>query len=120
VTEAGGVSVIAHPWGRGGLGRPDEATLAHLHDVGLAGIEVDHQDHDSATRELLRAMARDLGLVATGSSDYHGTGKFDHDLGCNTTDPEEYERLMELARSAAVRSDRVTPVVTSGPATGTS
>ena len=47
VTEAGGVSVIAHPWGRGGLGRPDEATLAHLHDIGLAGIEVDHQDHDA-------------------------------------------------------------------------
>ena len=119
VTEAGGVSVIAHPWGRGGLGRPDEATLAHLHDIGLAGIEVDHQDHDPATRELLRAMARDIGLVATGSSDYHGTGKVDHDLGCNTTAPEEYERLMELARGAAARSDRVTPVVTSGPATGT-
>jgi len=119
VGEAGGVSVVAHPWGRGGLGRPDEATLAHLHDVGLAGIEVDHQDHDPATRELLRAMARDIGLVATGSSDYHGTGKVDHDLGCNTTAPEEYERLMELARGAAARSDRVTPVVTSGPATGT-
>jgi predicted metal-dependent phosphoesterase TrpH len=119
VTEAGGVSVIAHPWGRGGLGRPDEATLAHLHDVGLAGIEVDHQDHDPATRELLRAMARDIGLVATGSSDYHGVGKTDHDLGCNTTDPAEYERLMELARAAGARSERVTPVVTSGPATGT-
>jgi predicted metal-dependent phosphoesterase TrpH len=119
VTEAGGVSVIAHPWGRGGLGRPDEATLAHLHDIGLAGIEVDHQDHDTATRALLRAMARDLGLVATGSSDYHGSGKVDHDLGCNTTDPDEYERLMELAAAAAVRSERKPPVATFGPATGT-
>ena len=119
VTEAGGVSVIAHPWGRGGLGRPDEATLAHLHEIGLAGIEVDHQDHDPATRDLLRAMARNLGLVATGSSDYHGDGKVDHDLGCNTTDPEEYERLMELAAASAARSERVPPVVTCGPATGT-
>jgi hypothetical protein len=117
VTEAGGVSVIAHPWGRGGLGRPDEATLAHLHDIGLAGIEVDHQDHDPATRDLLRAMARDIGLVATGSSDYHGTGKVDHDLGCNTTAPEEYERLMERAHEAALRSARVTPAVTVGPVT---
>jgi predicted metal-dependent phosphoesterase TrpH len=117
VTEAGGVSVIAHPWGRGGLGRPDEATLAHLHDVGLAGIEVGHQDHDGPTRERLRAMARDIGLVATGSSDYHGTGKVDHDLGCNTTDPGEYERLITLAYDAAARSGRVTPVVTGGPAT---
>ena len=94
VTEAGGVSVIAHPWGRGGLGRPDESTLTHLHAVGLAGIEVDHQDHDRATRERLRAIARNLGLVATGSSDYHGVGKTDHDLGCNTTSPDDYARLM--------------------------
>ncbi|WP_345518962.1 PHP domain-containing protein [Nocardioides conyzicola] len=118
VTEAGGVSVIAHPWGRGGLGRPDEATLTHLHAVGLAGIEVDHQDHDAAARSRLRALARDIGLVATGSSDYHGDGKVDHDLGCNTTDPGEYERLMALAADAGVRSDRVPPVVTYGPATG--
>ena len=74
-TEAGGVTVIAHPWGRGGLGRPDEATFAALHEIGLAGIEVDHQDHDAATRERLRAIARDLDLVVTGSSDYHGTGQ---------------------------------------------
>ena len=111
VTEAGGVAVIAHPWGRGGLGRPDEATLAALKAIGLAGIEVDHQDHDAATRERLRVIARDLGLVATGSSDYHGAGKTDHELGCNTSAPEEYARLMELARAAAADSDRVTPAV---------
>jgi predicted metal-dependent phosphoesterase TrpH len=109
VTEAGGVAVIAHPWGRGGLGRPDEATLAALHEVGLAGIEVDHEDHDPPTRERLRAIARNLGLVATGSSDYHGVGKTDHELGCNTTAPEEYARLMELARAAAAGSDRIVP-----------
>ena len=34
-----------------------------------------------------------LGLLATGSSDYHGTGKLDHDLGCNTTDPEVFTEL---------------------------
>jgi predicted metal-dependent phosphoesterase TrpH len=111
VTEAGGVAVIAHPWGRGGLGRPDESTLAALKTVGLAGIEVDHQDHDPATRERLRAIARNLALVATGSSDYHGVGKTDHELGCNITAPDEYARLMELARAAAAGSSRVTPTV---------
>ena len=93
VREAGGVSVVAHPWGRGGLGHPDEAAFAELKELGLTGIEVDHQDHDAAARDRLRAIARNLGLVATGSSDYHGDGKADHDLGCNTTAPEEYERL---------------------------
>ena len=114
VTEAGGVAVIAHPWGRGGLGRPDETTLGALQEIGLAGIEVDHQDHDPATRERLRAIARNLGLVATGSSDYHGAGKTDHELGCNTTAPDEYARLIELARAAASGSDRVTPAVVNG------
>ena len=111
VDEAGGVTVIAHPWGRGGFGRPEESTLAALQVTGLAGIEVDHQDHDRTTRDQLRAIARNLDLVVTGSSDYHGTGKVDHDLGCNTTAPEEYERLMELAADAARRSRRVPPSV---------
>jgi hypothetical protein len=114
VAGAGGVSVIAHPWGRGGLGRPDEATLAELQEVGLSGIEVDHQDHDAGARDRLRAIARNLGLVATGSSDYHGAGKQDHDLGCNTTAPEEYGRLIEAAAKASAASDRVTPEVVGG------
>lgn len=101
VAGAGGVTVVAHPWGRGGLGRPDEDTFAELRDLGLSGIEVDHQDHDAVTRDRLRAIARNLGMVVTGSSDYHGDGKRDHDLGCNTTDPDEYQRLLELTSARA-------------------
>jgi 3',5'-nucleoside bisphosphate phosphatase len=106
VAEAGGVTVIAHPWGRHGLDRPDEATLAELAANGLTGIEVDHQDHDAATRDRLRAIARNLGLVVTGSSDYHGTGKVDHDLGCNVTSPAEHERLLARAADNAARARR--------------
>jgi 3',5'-nucleoside bisphosphate phosphatase len=114
VAEAGGVTVIAHPWGRHGLDRPDEATLAELAANGLTGIEVDHQDHDAATRDRLRAIARNLGLVVTGSSDYHGTGKVDHELGCNTTAPEEYHRLLERAAGATLAAGRGVPVLTAG------
>lgn len=106
VAAAGGVSVLAHPWGRNGRENLHEGDLARLAEVGLGGIEVDHQDHSADVRARLRAIARELDLVATGSSDYHGSGKLDHELGCNTTSPEEYERL--LARAAA----------TSGPVTG--
>ncbi|GEP38764.1 phosphatase [Nocardioides psychrotolerans] len=111
VTDAGGISVIAHPWGRHASGEPGEETLADLVEVGLAGIEVDHQDHDAEDRERLRAIGRNLGLVMTGSSDYHGLGKVDHDLGCNTTEPEHYARLLDLAATAAARSGRPTPEV---------
>ncbi|WP_121255309.1 PHP domain-containing protein [Nocardioides ferulae] len=111
VTEAGGVSVIAHPWGRSGRRRPDEADLAELAEAGLVGVEVDHQDHSPQARAELRAITRNLGLVLTGSSDYHGDGKRDHELGCNTTSAEDYQRLIELAAAAADASSCATPEV---------
>jgi predicted metal-dependent phosphoesterase TrpH len=111
VDRAGGISVIAHPWGRNAPESLDEGALAALAGRGLAGIEVDHEDHDPEVRERLRAIARNLGLVTTGSSDHHGLGKTGHHLGCNTTDPDDYERLLELAAAASARSGRATPPV---------
>jgi hypothetical protein len=111
VGAAGGVTVIAHPWGRHERASLDEAALAALAGHGLTGVEVDHEDHGPADRQALRAVARDLGLVVTGSSDHHGTGKTGHDLGCNTTSPDDFERLLELADEAAARSGRPTPEV---------
>jgi predicted metal-dependent phosphoesterase TrpH len=111
VAGAGGVSVVAHPWGRHERTTLDEPVLAELAERGLAGIEVDHQDHDAKDRRDLRAISRNLGLVATGSSDHHGTGKTGHDLGCNTTDPAEFDRLIELAANSAARSGRLAPAV---------
>jgi predicted metal-dependent phosphoesterase TrpH len=115
VAAAGGVSVLAHPWAsRHNHSALDADGLAGLRDAGLSGVEVDHEDHDPATREALRGLARDLDLVVTGSSDYHGVGKIDHDLGCNTTAPEELERLLDLAAGAAAASGRSAPGVVGG------
>jgi predicted metal-dependent phosphoesterase TrpH len=111
VRGAGGVAVIAHPWGRTTNAQLGEEGLAELKSLGLAGIEVDHQDHSRAQRDELRAIAGNLGLVVTGSSDYHGTGKLDHELGCNTTDPAELERLLDLAGQSARASGRRTPTL---------
>ena len=100
VHDAGGLAVIAHPWGRGReYVLPSKVLEALARDHGLDGIEVDHQDHDSETRERLRALADGLGLLATGASDYHGVGKLDHDLGCNTTDPEVFNEMQRRLRS---------------------
>jgi predicted metal-dependent phosphoesterase TrpH len=100
VVAAGGVPVIAHPWARTAGTVLTESAFAQLQELGLAGIEVDHQGHDAGLRARLRAIAGNLGLVVTGSSDYHGTGKVDHELGCNTTEPGEYARIVELAAKA--------------------
>ena len=93
----------------------DEAGLAALQEAGLAGIEVDHQDHAPSVREELRGIARNLGLVVTGASDYHGVGKNDHELACNTTAPDQLDRLLALAAEASARSGRSTPAVVGEP-----
>ena len=50
VADAGGVSVLAHPWAsRHDHTRPRRARArGGCSDAGLAGVEVDHEDHDPA------------------------------------------------------------------------
>ncbi|MBB5111440.1 PHP domain-containing protein [Micromonospora echinospora] len=105
VRAAGGVPVFAHPKAsRRGRIVPDEL-IADLAAAGLAGLEADHEDHDAAEREHVRRLAAELGLLVTGSSDFHGTHKTVR-LGAHTTGPEAYERIVALARG-------VTPVASS-------
>ncbi|MET3962817.1 putative metal-dependent phosphoesterase TrpH [Marmoricola sp. OAE513] len=94
VSQAGGVTVVAHPWGR--RARIDEARFAELREVGLTGIEAAHYEHTPKQQDALKAIAANLGLVWTGSSDYHGTRKPNR-LGCHTTPVEQYERLLGQA-----------------------
>lgn len=97
VRGAGGVGVLAHPWGRSARDVLDADALAELREAGLTGVEVDHEDHPEQVRAELRRLAVEFDLVVTGASDHHGTGKRGHALGCHTTDPEEYLRLRAAA-----------------------
>ncbi|GAA0459864.1 PHP domain-containing protein [Streptomyces olivaceiscleroticus] len=99
VKAAGGVTVFAHPLAlKRGVCVPESA-IAELAAAGLDGIEVDHMDHDAPTRDRLRAMAADLGVLTTGSSDYHGSRKTCR-LGEYTTDPEIYGEIVRRATGA--------------------
>ncbi len=106
VTRAGGVAVLAHPWGRHPSESLRRAGLAELRDAGLAGLEVDHEDHPLPIRAELREIASDLGLLVTGASDHHGAGKVGHDLGCNLTAPDHFRGLLERANTAWESSGR--------------
>jgi predicted metal-dependent phosphoesterase TrpH len=109
IRAAGGVAVLAHPWGRGSRQIVDAEVLDELAAAGLGGIEVDHVDHSEAARAGLRKLAAEFDLIVTGSSDYHGRGKAGHHLGTHTTDVEEYHRLVELAAETARGAGRVGP-----------
>ncbi|MDI3389273.1 PHP domain-containing protein [Streptomyces sp. B-S-A8] len=99
VKAAGGVTVFAHPLAVKRGECVPESAVAELAAAGLDGIEADHMDHDPATRTRLHGLAADLGLLATGSSDYHGSRKTCV-LGEFTTDPEIYGEITRRATGA--------------------
>ena len=96
IRDAGGVAVIAHPWARRRERILDERALRDLVEVGLAGIEVDHADHTPEDRARLRELAADLGVLVTGSSDYHGSHKAVR-LGAETTDRQCLQQILSQA-----------------------
>ncbi|GAA1664419.1 PHP domain-containing protein [Streptomyces yatensis] len=99
IKGAGGVAVFAHPRAvKRGQCVPESA-IGELAAAGLDGIEVDHMDHDEDTRARLRGLAAELGLLTTGSSDYHGSRKTCR-LGEYTTDPEVYGEIVRRATGA--------------------
>lgn len=103
IRRAGGVAVIAHPFAshRGQILKAED--FSELVAAGLNGIEVDHRDQSPAERAMLRTIAHELGLVITGSSDYHGTGKL-NSLAENHTHREQWEKLESQANARRVVS----------------
>lgn len=101
IRAAGGVPVMAHPFAVTRGRTVSEAVIREMVDAGLAGLEADHRDHDDDARARTRALAKSLGIVVTGSSDYHGSGKINR-LGENTTAREVYESLMTQGRMEVV------------------
>jgi predicted metal-dependent phosphoesterase TrpH len=99
IKGAGGVAVFAHPAAAKRGRTVPEAVIAKMAAAGLDGIEVDHMDHDAEARVRLRGLAAELGLVTTGSSDYHGSRKTCV-LGEYTTDPEVYGEITRRATGA--------------------
>ncbi len=98
VRAAGGVAVIAHPRADRALLVADDQ-IAGLAAAGLAGVEVFHPDQPADVQAGLLGLTRELGLIATGGSDDHGslTG---YRIGSRTTPAQAYEALVALARAA--------------------
>lgn len=95
IHDAGGLASLAHP-GKLGL----EARLRSLAEAGLDAVEVFHPDHDESLRERYRILARDLGLCATGGSDFHGDPAHGREPGSVCLPAPELQRLLETRRHA--------------------
>jgi predicted metal-dependent phosphoesterase TrpH len=104
VRAAGGVPVFAHGLAtKRGRVVGDDA-IAAMAAAGLLGLEIDHPDHSADERAHLRGVAADLGLLITGSSDYHGTNKTTP-IGACTTDPDQYEALLAAGTGSSPLGD---------------
>lgn len=75
IDSAGGIPVIAHPGQNHGDTFWMKERFASLKDAGLKGIEAYHMAHSQQQAITFARMAKDLGLLVTGGSDYHGTIK---------------------------------------------
>jgi predicted metal-dependent phosphoesterase TrpH len=102
VRAAGGVPVLAHPGAASrGENLPD-AAFDELAAAGLAGLEVHHRDHDVAQVARLGALAARLGLLVTGSSDFHGAGKPNR-LGEHLTGPDVLDAIAGQGATPVLR-----------------
>jgi predicted metal-dependent phosphoesterase TrpH len=97
IREAAGAVVLAHPSIHAGADSVPEPVIRAMAEAGMDGLEVDHPDQPPEDRAHWRALANELGLEATGSSDCHGA-LYGYRMGvCRTPEPV-LERL--LARTA--------------------
>jgi predicted metal-dependent phosphoesterase TrpH len=72
IHEAGGVAIWAHPFWD--ISDPAEvlASIDRFHALGVDGVEAFYVSHDREQTELIAERCAELGLLTTGSADYHG------------------------------------------------
>jgi predicted metal-dependent phosphoesterase TrpH len=73
IRGAGGIAVLAHPFTLG-IAKVDELSrlLRELGEMGLEGVEVFYPEHTEKMAVIYADVAKRLGLVCTGGSDFHG------------------------------------------------
>jgi 3',5'-nucleoside bisphosphate phosphatase len=94
VRGAGGTATLAHP----GSSKVERHAIVALKSAGLDGLEVDHADQDSSARRKYLALARELNLVPTAGSDFHGEQLSpQRRLGTVSMDHADFEALRARA-----------------------
>jgi 3',5'-nucleoside bisphosphate phosphatase len=69
IHAAGGAAVIAHPYWD--ISEPEKVEEL-IRSLGADGVETFYPSHDEKQTAHLLALCEELGLIPTGSSDYHG------------------------------------------------
>ncbi len=82
IREAQGIPVLAHPFTLSlGSAYALKNQMQDLKKLGLAGLEVYYPEHTPEQEARYLKLARELDLLITGGSDFHGLNKPEVDLG---------------------------------------
>lgn len=107
ITQAGGVSVYAHPLGGERERRIGEGELMRRAEIlarmGASGLEAFYSRYTAADRRRVLDVADALGLLVSAGSDYHGENKT-VELGCLGTEGESVDiRHITLLRRLGIQ-----------------
>ncbi|HTA36097.1 MAG TPA: PHP domain-containing protein [Solirubrobacteraceae bacterium] len=72
IHDAGGVAIWAHPYWDIEDDGEVLSSIERFHALGIDGVEAFYITHDERQTRLLFARCDELGLLSTGSADYHG------------------------------------------------
>jgi predicted metal-dependent phosphoesterase TrpH len=98
IHAAGGLAVWAHPFWDIAPPETVGGTLRRFHGYGIDGVEAFYVEHDQTQTHYLADLADELGLITTGSADFHGPG---HKLFSKFRAFDLYGRTPNLGRLAA-------------------
>ena len=103
IKDAGGLAVLAHPtWVK-----TTEGTLIdlarQLKEQGLDGVEVHYSTHTPRQTRTYLSLAKQLGLLVTGGSDFHGMTKPDIEVGTGKGSLHVPDHLLPKLKDAVAK-----------------
>lgn len=93
IERAGGLASLAHPYVM-----ENDGLILEMVSSRLPAIEVYHRDHTPEQISGYEALATQLGLLATGGSDFHRLNGEPPELGCAHLTEDAFEQLRAAAR----------------------
>jgi len=93
IRDAGGVAVLAHPFML-----HNDALITEFVQCGLQGLEVYYPEHSQSLVNFYLDLAKQLNLLVTGGSDFHGSAKPNIALGAIKIPWELVEQLRQAKK----------------------
>ena len=106
---AGGVLVLAHPHLN-----LSSANIRALVEAGIDGLETSHPRLKSSQCRELASLAREMGILATGGSDFHGERRGPVRIGSVRVPVEVADRIEQMAALRAAESEARKAVLAGG------